>query len=155
MSLPTPIPCPACLHSETMRARIGQYEVVHDDPILMHWCDPPGGAGAAVCSRWDRGAWLCDLCGIRLEPGEAGVLLDAVLQHAFPACDSLDADGVHADTRRAMNPHAEACDDGNPCTPGDASPAAAAQPPAACDDGNPCTDDDRDDGDLHTEGSTP
>jgi len=128
MTRPTPVPCPSCLHSETMRARVGRYEVVHDDPILMHWCDPPRGAGAAVCSRWDRGAWLCHLCGIRLEPGEAGILLDAVLHHAFPDCDSLDGDGVHADTRRAMAPHAApTCDDGLPCTDGTAAAATAAR----------------------------
>ena len=43
------------------------------------------------------------ICDLRLPPFKAGVLLDAALMHAFPDCDSIDADGVHADTKRAWD----------------------------------------------------
>jgi hypothetical protein len=67
----------------------------------MLWNPPQGGARAQVCAQWDQGWWECVICDLRLPPHKAGVLLDAALMHAFPDCDSIDADGIHTDTRRA------------------------------------------------------
>jgi hypothetical protein len=95
------IPCPACLHEETMRARFHEREPVHDDMALMAWVPPYGGARGQQVTKWDGGGWVCQVCQLRLTPHEAGVLLDAALMHYDPRCDSI-VDGVHADTRRAM-----------------------------------------------------
>jgi len=68
----------------------------------MLWNRPScGGIRAQVCTQWDQGWWECVICGLRLPPLKAGILLDAALMHAFSDCDSIDADGIHADTRRA------------------------------------------------------
>jgi hypothetical protein len=84
-----------------MRARIAGHEPVHDDPALMLWNPPSQGLKGQVCTQWDQGWWKCVICDLRLPPHKAGVLLDAALMHAFPGCDSIDAEGIHADTRRA------------------------------------------------------
>ena len=97
-----PIACPCCLHEETMRARCAGREPCHDDQALMLWNRPSrGGIRAQVCTQWDQGWWECVICDLRLPPHKAGVLLDAALMHAFPDCDSIDAEGIHADTKRA------------------------------------------------------
>ena len=96
-----PIACPCCLHEETIRARCAGREPCHDDQALMLWNRPQGGVRAQVCTEWDQGWWECVICDLRLPPHKAGVLLDAALMHAFPDCDSIDADGIHADTKRA------------------------------------------------------
>ena len=98
---PTPIPCPACMHERTAQGRIERFDVVHDDPALMDWCPPYGGARGQQVSRWDGGAWACRVCGLRLSPRDAGVLLDAALMHVDPDCDSI-VDGMHADAVRAL-----------------------------------------------------
>jgi hypothetical protein len=85
-----------------MLARIAGHEPVHDEPALMLWNRPSrGGICAQVCTQWDQGWWECVICDLRLPPLKAGILLDAALMHAFPNCDSIDAEGIHADTRRA------------------------------------------------------
>lgn len=96
-----PIPCPCCMHEDTMRARLAGREECHDDPALMRWHPPCGGARGQQCTQWDQGWWECQMCGLRLPPHKAGILLDAVLMHAFPNCDSITADGIHMDTKRA------------------------------------------------------
>lgn len=96
-----PIACPCCLHEDTIRARRAGREPCHDDLALMLWNSPQECARAQVCTQWDQGWWECVICGLRLPPHKAGVLLDAALMHAFPDCDSIDADGIHADTKRA------------------------------------------------------
>ena len=98
--MPDPIPCPCCLHEQTFRARSSQQEPCYDDLDLMHWHPPYGGIRGQVVTHWDQGWWQC-ACGLRLPPFKAGILLDAALMHAFPNCDSIDAEGVHADTKRA------------------------------------------------------
>lgn len=97
----TPIPCPICMHEETLRCRLRGDAPMHDDPALMAWVPPYGGARGQQVTKWDGGAWVCRLCQTRLTAHEAGVLLDAVLMCAVPDCDSIE-DGMHADTRRAF-----------------------------------------------------
>ncbi len=97
-----PIACPCCLHEATMRARMNAHEPIHDDPALMVWNSPHGGPRAQVCTQWDQGWWECVICNLRLPPHKAGVLLDAALMLAFPDCDSIEEDGIHADTKRAL-----------------------------------------------------
>jgi hypothetical protein len=97
----TPIFCPCCLHQETIRARTNK-EACYDDQALMFWCPPNlNEMRRQVFAQWDQGWWECQICELRLPPFKAGVLLDAALKHAFPNCDSIDADGIHADTKRA------------------------------------------------------
>lgn len=67
----------------------------------MLWNRPQVGAGAAVCTEWDSGWWECVICDLKLPPHKAGVLLDAALMDAFPDCDSINENGIHADTLRA------------------------------------------------------
>ena len=96
-----PIPCPCCLHEETLRARSSKREPCYDNLGLMRWHRPTGGVQGQVFTRWSQGWWECE-CGLRLPPFTAGILLDAVLMNASPNDDSIDAeDGVHADTKRA------------------------------------------------------
>jgi hypothetical protein len=95
-----PVPCPLCLHQQTMNARLAGREAIHDDPPLMFWQVPTRGIRAQVCTDHDRGWWECRECYLQLSAHAAGVLLDAALMHAFPNCDSI-ADGLHADVRRA------------------------------------------------------
>ena len=104
------VPCPACVHRETMRARWRDREPCHDDLCIMSWVPPfrPRGAGGnpGMPSRWDRGSWECDSCGLRLTPEEAGILLDAALMHVDPDCDSIvDNHGnpIHKDALRALH----------------------------------------------------
>jgi hypothetical protein len=99
-----PIACPCCLHEDTMRARTQRREPCHDDQALMLWNRPSrGGIRAQVCTQWDQGWWECVICDLRLPPHKAGVLLDAALMHAFPDCDSISSEGIHADTLRALH----------------------------------------------------
>lgn len=85
------VPCPVCLHEETLRARLCRRTPCYDDMATMR-LEPPFTAG--------RGVWGCRVCGVRLTPCHAGVLLDAALMHMDPHCDSIRG-GVHEDTRRA------------------------------------------------------
>jgi hypothetical protein len=103
MTRPNPIACPACMHTETMQAREHGREAsyIDDDAAVMDWRPPFGGARGQQCSRWDDGSWLCRVCQLALSPHDAGVLLDAVLMHRDPHCDSITA-GLHEDTRRAF-----------------------------------------------------
>ena len=102
MSSVAPIMCPCCTHEPTMRARLRNEPVDIDEFILMRWHPPFGGPRTQVCTRWDEGWWECQVCGIKLTPHEAGVLVDAALMHYAPDCDSIGDDGIHADTRRAF-----------------------------------------------------
>lgn len=96
-----PILCPVCWHEETLRARVGAHESCHDDPALMHWQRPHGGARGQVVSVWDGGCWLCEACGARMTPHHAAVLIDAALYCHDPDCDSIDEEGYYSDSRRA------------------------------------------------------
>ena len=98
----TPIACPRCTHEATMRARRRGEQADIDEFALMRWHPPSQKAGAQVCTRWDDGFWVCDICELRLNPIDAGILLDAALMHYAPDCDSIGADGIHADTHRAL-----------------------------------------------------
>jgi hypothetical protein len=100
VSRPT-IPCPACWHETTVRSRLDGYEPCHADAHVMDWCSPYGGARGQQVTRWDGGAWSCRVCGLRLSPRDAGVLLDAALMCSDPDCDSIE-DGMHEDARRAL-----------------------------------------------------
>jgi len=95
-----PIPCPLCLHQQTMNARLAGREAIHDDPPLMFWQVPTNGIRAQICTDRDRGWWECRECYLQLSAHAAGVFLDAALIRAFPSCDSI-AGGLHADVRRA------------------------------------------------------
>ena len=86
-----------------MRARLASREPCHDDMALMLWNKRNGGPGPTTIAQWDQGWWECVICDLRLPPVKAAVLLDAALMHAFPDCDSIDGDGIHADTRSAWN----------------------------------------------------
>jgi len=102
---PRPILCPVCLHAETIRSRQHEREIIIDYMAVMICVPPPSRFGACgnpgMPLKYHNGAWVCQVCELRLDPHEAGVLLDAALSCAVPDCDSFD--GVtYADTRRAF-----------------------------------------------------
>jgi hypothetical protein len=78
-------------------------EPCYDDLALMLWIRPHRGARGQACTQWDQGWWECVMCDLRLPARKAGVLLDAALMAAFPDCDSINEDGIHADTLRALS----------------------------------------------------
>jgi hypothetical protein len=74
----------------------------HDNFALMRFGRPHRkGVGWQVCTQWDQGWWICRVCGLRLPPEKAGILLDAALMCSAPGCASA-GDGMHADVRRAF-----------------------------------------------------
>ena len=85
-----------------MRARMRSESAEIDEFALMRWHPPIQRAGAQVCTRWDQGWWQCEICELRLNPLDAGILIDAALMHYAPDCDSIGNDGIHADTHRAL-----------------------------------------------------
>lgn len=98
-----------CTHKEVMRARWHDREVCLDDWASMSWVPPfkPRGAcgNPGMPSRWDLGSWECMGCGLHVTPEEAGVLLDAVLMHVDPHCDSIEdnyGNPMHSDALRAL-----------------------------------------------------
>lgn len=100
-----PVMCPVCTHEETMKARWHDRERDPDDWAVMDYVKFQPRAGGQPVSRWDRGLWECRTCGCRLTPHEALVLLDAVLMHVDPQCDSVEGEPpLHSDARRAGSP---------------------------------------------------
>lgn len=100
----TPIACPVCMHEETVRARQNEREPCRDDLAVMRFVAPPsrGACGnPGMPTRFSDGEWECQICGCRLSPHEAGVLLDAALSAIGLDCDSFDG-VIHADARRAL-----------------------------------------------------
>ena len=97
----TPIHCPACLHTETMRARLKGDEPSDDDAALMTWRRDASGMFGQQPTVYTHGAWSCTRCGLSLAPGRAAVLLDAALWARDPRCDSITDEGYYADSLRA------------------------------------------------------
>lgn len=96
------VPCPVCVHDETMVARRNGYEASYDDVPSMRWCPPYRGPQGQVFTRLGRGSWQCERCGFEATPHETGTLLDAVLNHSHPDCDSI-RDGIHEGTWNAFD----------------------------------------------------
>jgi len=96
-----PAICPVCWHWEELRVRRNGGEPCHDDPAVMRWNRPYGGARGQQVTRMDGGFWKCEICQVALTPHEAGVLLDAVLVLSSPPDDSI-VDGVHMGARQAF-----------------------------------------------------
>lgn len=94
--------CPACWHERTFRARQEDREPCYDDPPLLQWERPYGGARGQAVYPWDGGVWSCEWCGFRAPPKVAFLLLDAALHLSDPNCDSIGEDGVHADAKAAL-----------------------------------------------------
>ena len=94
--------CPTCYHEETFRAFQNGYEPCRDEIQTMKWNPPFGGARGQQCTPWDNGGWSCDVCGTRLPPQCAMILIDAVLRVTDPdgECDSYDGE-TYQDAREA------------------------------------------------------
>ncbi len=82
--------CPVCWHEETHRALRQGDEATHDDPQMMFWNKPYGGARGQQCTPWDNGWWSCEYCQLRVTEPSAFLLIDSVLRNSDPDSDSYD-----------------------------------------------------------------
>lgn len=94
--------CPVCWHEDTIRARELGEEPHHDDPVMLTWHRPYGGAQGQQLETRSRGHWSCEQCGLSISPRAAVVLIDAALtSDPGTTCDSFDgvmfADALTAD----------------------------------------------------------
>jgi hypothetical protein len=84
--------CPICWHRETLTALGYGDDAVRYDVALMSWQKPPGGPRGQVVTALDQGYWRCEVCGVRLPPDIAAVVLDAVLRVSDSDSDSYDGE---------------------------------------------------------------
>lgn len=88
--------CPVCWHRTTIfrgKFRCGSVRKP-EDIHSMYFSPPLGGTMGQMVTKWDDGAWRCEMCQFSVTPSEAALMIDAVLRADCEGKEEKDPENV-------------------------------------------------------------